>query len=277
MIDANLLEYLYVFSKEGSLLKASEILHLSQPSLSKAMQKLEAELGITIFSRSKNKIALNENGKALLPYIEDIINVNNKLTQKAKEINENEYSISIGLCAPGPMFKFRNLFMYSLNRFKITTQIESYDQLIRGLNSNVYDLIFVNKSIIDENLICRKVMSEHLYISIPKTHFLAGMKDGVHWKDIDGQSFLLFNYTGVWESLLDKHLTHSRFLRSSDNSELKEIAENSTIPSFVTDVTLKSNAAPNRINIPILDEDATIDFYAVCKKKNAKLLTYLNN
>lgn len=276
MIDASLLEYLYVFSKEGSLLKTSEVLHISQPSLSKAMQKLEADLGITIFNRSKNKIVLNENGKTLLPYIEDIINVNNKLAKKAKEIKENEYSISIGLCAPGPMFKFRDLFMYSLNRFKITTQIEDIDQLIRGLNSNVYDLVFINEAITDEDLICRKVMSEHLYISIPKTHFLAGMKDGVHWKDIDGQSFLLFNYTGVWESLLDKHLKHSRFLRNSDNSELKEIAENSTIPSFVTDVTLKSNAVSNRINIPILDNDATIHFYVICKKKNAKLLSYLN-
>ena len=52
MIDSQLLSYLIVFSETGSLLKSSEILHLSQPSLSKAMQTLEAELYLTIFDRT---------------------------------------------------------------------------------------------------------------------------------------------------------------------------------------------------------------------------------
>lgn len=44
MIDNKLLEYLIVFYKEGSLLKASEVLHLSEPSLSKAMKYLKMKL-----------------------------------------------------------------------------------------------------------------------------------------------------------------------------------------------------------------------------------------
>ena len=69
MVDNNLLEYLAVFIENGSLLKASEALHVSQPSMSKAMQKLENQLGIPIFDRKANKISLNDNGKKLLPYI----------------------------------------------------------------------------------------------------------------------------------------------------------------------------------------------------------------
>lgn len=41
MIDINLLEYLVTFHKEGSLLKASESLNLSQPSLSKLCKNLK--------------------------------------------------------------------------------------------------------------------------------------------------------------------------------------------------------------------------------------------
>lgn len=44
MIDVYLLEYFIAFYEEGSLLKASEKLHISQPSLTRAMQKLESEL-----------------------------------------------------------------------------------------------------------------------------------------------------------------------------------------------------------------------------------------
>lgn len=276
MIDSNLLEYLLIFSKTGSLLKSSELLHISQPSLSKAMQKLEAELDINIFDRSANKLVLNDNGKSILPYVEDIIAMNNRLIQKAKEIKDNENTISIGFTAPGPMYKFANLFALNTRKFKITTKIEDEESLIRGLNSNYYDLIFINNLIKNEEFICRKAMTEKLYITIPPTHLLAGMKNGVYWKDIDGQSFLLFNYIGYWEKILSDNLIKSRFIRSSDNNDLKEIVEYSTIPSFLTDATIKYNSVEGRINIPILDDSASLNFYAVCKKKNEKILNFLD-
>lgn len=86
MIDSQLLSYLIVFSETGSLLKSSEILHLSQPSLSKAMQKLEAELDLTIFDRTGNKITLNDDGKEILYYAKDIMMMINKLETKAKDL-----------------------------------------------------------------------------------------------------------------------------------------------------------------------------------------------
>ena len=60
MIDINLLEYLVTFHKEGSLLKASESLNLSQPSLSKAMQKLEDELDLKYFRTTYTFYLWNE-------------------------------------------------------------------------------------------------------------------------------------------------------------------------------------------------------------------------
>ena len=47
----------------GTISRAAEELYLSQPALSRAMQKLEGELGVALFDRAKNKVELNENGK----------------------------------------------------------------------------------------------------------------------------------------------------------------------------------------------------------------------
>ena len=95
MIDSQLLSYLIVFSETGSLLKSSEILHLSQPSLSKAMQKLEAELDLIIFDRTGNKITLNDDGKEILYYAKDIMMMINKLETKAKDLKEKNQSLNI--------------------------------------------------------------------------------------------------------------------------------------------------------------------------------------
>ena len=59
MIDTQQLEQLISIAEEGTLSKAAERLHLSQPAISRSMQRLENDLGVTLFDRQKNKIALN--------------------------------------------------------------------------------------------------------------------------------------------------------------------------------------------------------------------------
>ena len=51
MIELQLLEQRVAFERHGTLSAASEALHLSQPAMSRAMQKLEALLGVPIFER----------------------------------------------------------------------------------------------------------------------------------------------------------------------------------------------------------------------------------
>lgn len=275
MIDNNLLEYLNVFIESGSLLKASEFLHLSQPSLSKAMQKLEDQLGITIFDRKANKISLNENGKKLLPYILEIIKSNKALERKANEIKNNCNTISIGYTAPGIIYKYPKLFLSNSSKIKVITTLDEKQNLINGLNDNSFDIIFINNKIIDERFICKKIMTEHLFISVPKAHFLVGMKNGVYWKDIDGQSFLLFSYVGYWHKILKDNLSKSRYIENSNPEDLKELNKYSSIPSFITNVSMSYNADSNRINIPILNDNAYLDFYIVYKKGRQEIENYL--
>ena len=50
------LEYLLAVTRHGSLRRASEKLHISQPSLSEALSKLERELGVTLLDRRRSEI-----------------------------------------------------------------------------------------------------------------------------------------------------------------------------------------------------------------------------
>ena len=66
MVELFELRQFVSFGECGTLSEAAEILHLSQPALSRNMKKLEENLGISLFVRHKNKLALNENGKYVL-------------------------------------------------------------------------------------------------------------------------------------------------------------------------------------------------------------------
>ena len=277
MIYNKLLEYLIVFYKEGSLLKASEVLHLSEPSLSKAMKSLEDEIGLKIFDRKKNKLSLNEDGLKLLPFINEVINSDRILVKKAQEIKEKRNKISIGYTAPGIFYKYSDIFMNKIIKVEISTILDEEDNLIKDIANDKYDVIFINKEIKNDGFVCRKIFQEHLYISIPPTHFLSGMKNGVYWKDIDGQSFLLFSYVGVWNSILEKNLFKAHYIKNADKNDLEELTAYSSIPAFVTDISSKFKSTDNRINIPILDEDAKLNFYIVYKKNNYKVQELFEN
>src|SRR5699024_9919713 len=63
MFELYQLEQLLAVSECGTLSQAAEQLHLSQSALSRSMQRLEAELQVTLSTRQKNWIDLNECGR----------------------------------------------------------------------------------------------------------------------------------------------------------------------------------------------------------------------
>lgn len=80
MIDLILLEQLIAFNDFGTLSKAAEQLNISQPALTRSMQRLEDELGIQLFIRTKNRMTLTDTGyytvsqaRQLLRHTDDFI------------------------------------------------------------------------------------------------------------------------------------------------------------------------------------------------------------
>src|SRR6476620_4810910 len=63
------LEYLAAVTRHGSLRRASESLHLSQPALSEAISKLERELGVTLLDRRRTGARISRQGRDLQQYM----------------------------------------------------------------------------------------------------------------------------------------------------------------------------------------------------------------
>lgn len=66
----NHMDYVYSVYKERSFSKAAEALHISQPSLSATIQKIEEQVGAPIFDRSTRPISLTLFGAAYIQSIE---------------------------------------------------------------------------------------------------------------------------------------------------------------------------------------------------------------
>lgn len=61
-MDLRVLEYFLMVADEGNITHASELLHVSQPTVSRQLIELERELGKTLFTRTKKNVSLTKEG-----------------------------------------------------------------------------------------------------------------------------------------------------------------------------------------------------------------------
>jgi LysR family hydrogen peroxide-inducible transcriptional activator len=93
------LEYVMAVHKYGHFGKAAQSCHVTQPTLSMQIHKLEEELGVVIFDRSKKPILLSEVGKKLIEQIQTVLFESKKIEEIIKFSRSGKVSgeLSIGV------------------------------------------------------------------------------------------------------------------------------------------------------------------------------------
>lgn len=81
-MEIRTLRYFLVAAREESMTKAAEILHVTQPTLSKQIKALEDELGKKLFTRHSFNIRLTEEGLLLKNRAEDLIGMADRIEQE---------------------------------------------------------------------------------------------------------------------------------------------------------------------------------------------------
>ena len=90
-------KYAYEIYKKGSFTKAAKELYVSQPSLSAAISRLEADLGFRIFDRSRVPCTLTPEGRIYIESLEEIIESESNMQKRIKELSDTDHgTITVG-------------------------------------------------------------------------------------------------------------------------------------------------------------------------------------
>ena len=87
-MEIRTLRYFLAVAREENMSRAAEQLHVTQPTLSKALKALEDELGKKLFTRHSFSIALTEEGVLLRNRAEDLISMADKIEQEFLSLDE---------------------------------------------------------------------------------------------------------------------------------------------------------------------------------------------
>ena len=270
MFDLDQLKLLLTFAECGTLSNAAKQLHLSQPALSRSIQRLEEELQVTLFDRKKNKISLNQTGRLAVSHAERVLSEATNMMEQLRSFDRSLHTIAIGSCAPVPLHDTADLLSKLYPKLTISTEINNNEVLRQGLYDNSYQIIILPEPVHTSETCCKKYGSERLFLSLPKSHALSA-KDSIYLKELDGESVLLFSKIGFWHDVHRLKMPSSRFLIQEDWHTFIELVKASLFPSFTSDLIIKQHGRiPDHVTIPILDPEVSVTYYYLYLKETRK-------
>lgn len=87
-MELRVLRYFLAVAREGSMTKAANLLHVTQPTLSRQLKELEGKLGKELFTRKSHSIELTEEGILLRNRAEEIIDMVGKVEEEFKSMED---------------------------------------------------------------------------------------------------------------------------------------------------------------------------------------------
>ena len=275
MLELHQLVQLLAIAEEKTMSAAAERLHLSQPALSRSMQKLEDMLQVPLFDRQKNKVTLNKNGELAVEQARRVVQQAQDLVEQVRALDRSQRTISIGSCAPAPLWELVSLVSQLYPEMTVSSEMKDPEVLLEGLNRGMYQFVVLPFGTEEPEYCCFPFEKEQLYFSLPPAHPLSGSK-GLCFKDIDGESILLLSQIGFWRGVCRQKMPLTRALVQTEQEDFQALVQASALPCFTSDLAMRWSGKPeNRIVIPVLDPEATATYYFLCTKERQKKLSAL--
>lgn len=267
MIEIHFLQKLDAVARCGTLSAASQELHISQPALSKSMEKLERMTGVRLFERRKNRIELLDTGRYAATLAAHILEENDDFISQVQAYDRSLRTIFLASCSPVPLFELTPRLQQLYPGMSIRTEVcDSDDRLLTGLREGTYQLIVIRSQPSGEDLCAVPCGHEHLSVSVPRDHPFAA-RETISFTDLEDVPILQVSDVGFWGPLVHDHIPHPHILLQNSDAVFYEIRAASTLPAFHSDYFNDTQSAKTigRAIIPFSDPEATADYHLVCQ------------
>lgn len=177
-MDLRFLREFVVLAQTGSYYEAAERLYMTTSSLSRHIVKLEEDVGVPLFDRTTRKVNLNQFGRLLLPYAQEMVRIDDeRIAAFEKSFQDAQEKLTIGSI---PMMKAYGitalLAAFQKDHQAVDLRIREGDTyaLIPMLRNEECDFAFLRDAENTDDLIKIPFAQDHLCLVVSNDHPLAG-------------------------------------------------------------------------------------------------------
>lgn len=168
------LKYFEVVARHEHITRAAEELHITQPSLSKVISRLEGELGAMLFDRQGRNIRLNAFGKAFLKRIERVFLELEDAKRELEDMSGLEQGrISLAWTSVTLLPRVLEGFLKKYPKVSIRQAVDSTLEIKHQLESGLIDLCISSPPIEGPGIVCIPLFTEELFMAVPRNHRFA--------------------------------------------------------------------------------------------------------
>ena len=165
------LRYFLVAAQYQHITKAAEHLRIAQPALSQSIHRLEAELGVPLFTRQNRSIELNEEGRflqqRLIPILHSLDQIPEELQKGKYQMNHTIHLLSASSLIPSRIIAYRSLHPeVSFQLYQNPDQDDNFDLCVSARRADTVSEHSAHNDFADDVMV---MLEEELYLAVP-TH-----------------------------------------------------------------------------------------------------------
>jgi LysR family transcriptional regulator, hydrogen peroxide-inducible genes activator len=208
------LRYVVAVARTGNFSRAATRCHVSQPSLSQQIQKLEDELGERLFERVKPTARLTSFGELFLVRAVKILEEVEAAKQDAADARDvMSGTATMGILptiAPYFLPAILGEFAKEFPNVRLNIHEETTARLLAELLAFEVDFIIGAHPILDDRFAVQELLSEELLLALPPTHTLVS-KENINVTDLENEPLIIMK---------DGHCLGDHVLRFCDRNEV---------------------------------------------------------
>jgi DNA-binding transcriptional LysR family regulator len=193
-LDVRQVRYFLEAARTLNFTRAAELCHISQPALTMAVKRLEAELGSALFARNGRALVLTDFGKAMEPALGQFVRDFDRVRLLAhNELNLRATPVRLGvLSTVGPvrLARFLAYVEHQLPSIEVTVEEDSLDRLwARTIEDNL-DVCIANN--VPETPVCLRTfrLYEERYVVVLPPNDPLAERSVIELSDIDGRPYI---------------------------------------------------------------------------------------
>lgn len=275
MLDNYLLEELVTFSRTGTLAKTAAELNVTQPTVTRGMQKLESDLNVSLFDRQPNRLSLTPTGELAAKLAAKLLDDQQQAITKIQNFDRNQHVLKVGATIPGPLMVLDYLISQNATNITVNRQTLLTADPRDLLRRRDYTVILTNQAVTTPQIQSTFIGTESLAVNLNKFMYHANQKT-VTFAELQGLSFLVLHDIGPWREIIQQKIPDAKFLYQEQRAAFTELTQYSDFPYFSTNLsqfdsffTKQDQANDNRVRRPISDASAQMTVYACYRKTEA--------
>jgi DNA-binding transcriptional LysR family regulator len=201
-VDTRLLRYFVAVADEGNLTRAAQRLFVSQPALTKQIRQLEAQLGVTLFTRSRAGMALTDAGRVLAEHIPNLVSAWDMALRETRSADSRAARVlRVGFVASAANEHTQDIIATFARRrpgWRVDMRQTQWSDPTAGLADGLVDAALVRLPFPGQDgFHVETLLTEPRWVALPATHRLAGHTE-IAFHDLWDEPFIATPADSGW-------------------------------------------------------------------------------